>query len=334
MAFANPEVDVGVAEALPQLLILAGLLVAAGLIYLADAFVRAIFGTVSGTVGWIPYVGKLIESPVDSIAQKVSNAMGAAEAKIDNQIGVSFHKLAGIVVWLAEMLIALPLLVFDLGKLVGELLHRTTAGEQVAQAVTGSVTAVDRIAVHGIDRIRAAEASALHGIDTLGGRVGIIEQEIQGTLDPTLEALRARQRELEDGFQRAWELIKAHEEALGLGALTGAVAIALDELGGSWIRCETNKLIGRKLCGSNLGLLKDLLEGALLALTVADLCALTKGMIALAESSPVQDTLRAFTDGLDDLLLCQGVDIATPLPATTLSLGPLTQWGTVAAASV
>ncbi len=334
MAFA-PELGGGsIREGLPQLPILAGLIVAFGIVYVVDGFTRALFGTVSGAVGWIPFVGKVVSAPIETIAQKVSNAMGAAEDKIDSAIGVSFHKLASSLILTAELLIAIPVLLLDVARLLAQHALGITGLRNAANVAKGAASTVDAAATHGLDRVRAAEAGAIHGIDTLSGRIGIIEGEIADTFTPELEAMRARTRQLEDGYQRAWDLLRKHEEALGIGAVTGAVAVALESLGGGWIRCETNKLIGRKLCGSSFGLLKALIEGALGVFTIAELCNLSKLLVKVAQSGPVQESLTAVTVGLGDLFRCQGVSRADPYKLAAATLAPAQGYAALNAPSV
>lgn len=313
---------VEVAEALPQLVWLAGLLVCLGLIFVVDGFTRALFGTVTGALGWIPVLGKVVTAPIEKIEQKIVHALGTAEDKLDSAIGASFHKLAAIIITTAELLIALPVLLYDVAAKLYDLALGNHVTHEVAKAATHAAASATATAEHGIDRLRSSEAAAVHGIDTLSGRVGVIEDEIAQTLTPELAALRERARAIEEGFQRAYELARKHEELLGLTAMTGAVAVALDELGGSWIRCETNKLLGRKLCGSNFGLVKALLEGALGAFTITELCNLSKLLVKVADSAPVQDVLTFVTHGLTDLFKCQGVRRPKPYNLAAVPLAP------------
>src|SRR5437588_11037645 len=92
----EPE-GVALAEALPILMKLCGLIFAARLIYMSDGFCRALFGTLTGATSWIPWFGSKVSGTLHSVEQRITNYLGSAEAKIDSQLGTSFHKLARIV---------------------------------------------------------------------------------------------------------------------------------------------------------------------------------------------------------------------------------------------
>jgi hypothetical protein len=310
-----------VAEALPQLFILAGLIVSLGIVYVSDKFVRALFGTIKGAVGWLPWLGHVITAPIEQIEQKLTNALGEAESKIDSAMGASFHKLASIVITTAELLIALPVFLYELGQLVGRLLRDSTTARHGIERAAGLATDAGKVAQHGIDRTRSLEQDLSRGIDAVGERVTGLEHEVADVLARDVAALRQRTREIEDGFGNAWELIRKHEEALGIGALTGAVALALEELDAQWVRCEANKALGKLVCGSGPALWEALLAGVLDELVVSDLCDFADGTIKLAES--LRPVMLDFVDAEFALVGCHGATKPPPLKLTGYTPTPV-----------
>lgn len=309
------------AEAVPELGVLTLAIVALGLILLAEALVRGLFGTVNGAVGWIPWVGKVISAPIQTIEQKVISGLGAAEAKVDNAIGQAWHKLADTIVTLAELLVALPILLYQVAKLLGQLvISDVTHGEATKAARSAAADALAQ-ARHGIDRVRSTTDELGRGIDAVAGRVGALEHETADVLSPALDTVRGQVGRLEGEAVRTWDEVVANGELLGLAAFTGAVAVALEELGSGWIRCEANQHVGRKLCGIGPGLIKALLEGALGALTIGELCNLSKLLVKVAQSGPIQSALTVVTTGMTDLFRCQGVSRARPYKLPPLSVG-------------
>lgn len=281
------------AEAIPELGILCIAIVALGLVLLAEALVRGLFGTVSGAIGWIPWVGKVITAPIDTIAQKLISLLGAAEAKIDSTIGQSWHKLADTVVTVAELLIALPILLYDVVKLLGRLVvSDVTHGEATRAARSAAADALAQ-ARAGIDRVRATGDHALHGIDALAGRVGALEHATADVLQPEIAAARGAVHGLEGEVGRAWDVLKDHEVALGIGALTAATAVALSELEAGYIRCDANKLLGRAVCRTGpqgMGNLLGLFAAGALALDFKEYVKLMQGVT------------KVTTEGVSELL--------------------------------
>src|SRR5438874_9002861 len=93
VAPAVPLIEITLRFVLIPLLLLCSYLVAVGLIRLAEWVVRALFGTITGAVGWIPWANKVVAAPVHKIEQKLTHAMGRAEHKIDYRIGQLWHQL-------------------------------------------------------------------------------------------------------------------------------------------------------------------------------------------------------------------------------------------------
>src|SRR5437764_1217825 len=217
---------------------LAGALFIVGCIYVIDHFIRALFGTVSGAVGWIPFVGKIISAPIHAIEQKVTHSLGSAERRFDAYIATSWHKLGMLVRHIGRELedaaklalgVALALTLLPTKALVHYLIRVATrplrAGihtlEREYKGIEHGVKTLDRELDHVvIPRLRAAEHA------------------IEGVIEPELAGVRARERALEHGAVSTWEWIRRHPFSVASAAFAAAVAVALGRLGAGWIRCR------------------------------------------------------------------------------------------------
>src|SRR5438067_2489128 len=101
LAEAVPPVGPIFVPALQALFLLAAVFVAIGMVKLADAIVRGFFGTVEGTIGWIPFAGKVVSHSLHKIEQKVTHALGHAERKLDEAAALGWHNMARLVHLLA-----------------------------------------------------------------------------------------------------------------------------------------------------------------------------------------------------------------------------------------
>ena len=93
---AAAEADV-VIRAAPQVGMIAILAVALGMILAVDAVCRAFFGTLKGAVGWIPFAGNVVTSPISKIEQKVISYLSGLEQDIDSAMGHAVHNLATLI---------------------------------------------------------------------------------------------------------------------------------------------------------------------------------------------------------------------------------------------
>lgn len=326
------------------LLMLAGLVVALGMAYLADAIVRALFGTVSGALGWIPYAGKVLSAPVHSIEQKLTSALGRAEAGIDARIGRAFHELAKAVKWAGHELQAQASLLLTIAtlltgtttvsgalRLLGALRHelavlRAKGGQLLAlahrielalqHAAAGRIGGVVRVVQRPI-------AGELRGVERwVFPRVRGLEHELHDVVEPDVAALRARARAIEQQAIRAFELAKGAWRVAAVGAVTAAVAVALQRLGLGWVKCRNVGRVGRSLCGFPSGLLDGLLEGAIDVLVVADLCELVSLMSRAARE--FEGPLLTIVGTADALIGCRGATKPAPLRLNAVALVPPT----------
>lgn len=252
-----------VVEALPWLLALAGLLFAIGCIKLVDGFVRALFGTVSGAVGWIPFAGHVVKAPIVKIERKITNFLGRAEQGLDGYMGMAFHNLAHIARLLVHEIEQGAHLSWEIAKFLAA---HPTSGEVKAliHALTHPIATFQhierRLIAEERKRMRAIEQSVAQGVYP---RIRAGEHAIEDVLAPDIAALRERTKAIEHRLDRLWHWVRAHEKIVVTAAFTGAVAVALSRLGGRWIRCKNWRRIGKHVCGLPTSLIEDLLGLAL-----------------------------------------------------------------------
>lgn len=278
---AAPELipeAVSLAEALPTLGLLAALLFVLGCIYVIDAFVRALFGTVSGAVSWVPWLGHVVTTPVHAVERKITGALGTAESYFDSRIGMSFHKLARIGDQIGRELYGLALVSLTIAKVLTGSLTRADLGtiwHRLSTTWSGLVGQVEKVgsAVYG------PLTGELHRLEHwLNARVHALEGAIAGGIPRDIAGLRWRTRTLERGYERLWKEVKRHEKLLGIGALTGVVAVVLGRLGLGWTRCSNVNKLGRNVCGMNAQLLESLLADTLLIAGTLSLVEFAKEM--------------------------------------------------------
>lgn len=294
MAIAVPE-RVVIRDALPQLGILAALLFIVGCIYVIDGFVRALFSTITGTVGWIPYAGKVLAAPVHKIEQKVTHALGRAERAIDKRVGASFHKLALIARQIVREIAMTALMGVVIAGAIGRLvpwkdmieylrrrfdpLYKRDRAHDARLAKQGKQGAATRDLVTGkvIPRVKVSEARA-------------------ATLERTRvrTRTRAKDRAQDAAIARLWRWGLRHRTAFTTKAFVGASAWALAKLGVSWIRCSNVKKAGRRLCRAPSDLIDLLFGVGVITFILSDVCAVM---------SAIREVAIRFEPYLTELLL-------------------------------
>src|SRR6476660_6758301 len=88
------------------ILLLAGFIVAAGIIYGLHGFVKATVGGVAGIVGHIPGVGRVVSTPVNAVYHWMNSVFSAVEAGLDRRISHYFHQLAHLIKWVGDEIAA------------------------------------------------------------------------------------------------------------------------------------------------------------------------------------------------------------------------------------
>lgn len=248
---------------LVPLMRVSGLIVVLGIIFAADAFCRALFGTAEGVVGWIPWLGKVIQSPIHRIEQKVSNYLGGLESHIDASMGGYIHALATGVGQLASGEAEAGWATWLIAKVV----HATRVAVNALPSV-GSVTKVQTTVVKQtkviVKRVTHVEKIAAHAAP---GALTRTLRAIAGTLDDVvtwdIPRLWKRTKALERQYDRLSHRIRGARTVIGASVFAGLLVAALAKLGLSWMRCSNVKKVGKRICGMNPATLEALLADTL-----------------------------------------------------------------------
>jgi hypothetical protein len=259
-------------DALPPLIILAGLFVALGLVMLIDAFVRALFGALSSVVSVIPGLGGLTSAAIHRAEQAISNALGNGISGIETRIAHQFHNLAGVLFHFWHTLERSAVNVFDLAKLVAG-----AATFPDIHALQRKLTALIHSAEH------SAEVAILHALHAakvfthsvaqgVYPRLRALEHDVTKTIPKEIKATRTLAKEAEAEATRAWNLVRTRPWEVTTAVFAGAVAIALTTLGIGHLTCNNFKnLLGKWKCGLGT-LLDDLLGLAIAAIALESVC--------------------------------------------------------------
>jgi hypothetical protein len=274
---------------------LAGYFVAWGLVFVMDAVVRAFFGTATGAIGWIPFAGRIITSPLLAIEHKLTSYLGGLEAHFDAQMAARWHALASLVSQIAADAKTGAILEYQFARAIlklydkytlGEVLRRTGGGVKVIRSQVATVTRT----VVRVEKIVGAKADAV-----VVHRVGALAGELEHVIDWTLPRLRARQRAAEGEIGRLWHRVKANERRIGIGVAVGLVVAALGRLGLGWIRCRNVGKVGRNVCGMNPALLESLLADSLMIAGTLSLVEFAREMVGVTDTAvlPITTFWRA-----------------------------------------
>jgi hypothetical protein len=303
-----------VPEAVPDLGKMSGLIVLLGLLALLVALTEMLNWAFK--VALYPFTrGRAApQFTPKTLGQGISSTLGNWEAKIDADIGLSFHKLAEMV----------DRGVADVGlvtKLVQTLAARLVALEgtsprvaHAAQAAAAAAAAAQTTATHAS---AAAATTAAHSGRVEGGLQGQIDaltHHVTHLIEPELDTLRSAIPALEHGASTAWDEIVKHERLLGEAAMAAAVAAGLSRIGAGWVACEANQLLGQATCRRGPNAVKNLLEGLIDIAVILDLCQIVGLLVDVAESQAVTDVLTTLTSGIQELIQCRGIALAKPLP--------------------
>lgn len=264
---AAPELEPAVALTLKRLLIPLGTVLVFSVTYgvsrAAEQVARAFFGTLSGAVGWIPFVGDVLTAPIHKVAQKINHVLAAAALASEREIGDALHTLAALVRAVGQAIENAPMLAYALAKYVTTLLsvsewrkfYTSLVGRDRVQFATAKEA--KQIAA----KIRAREGHTAKVAAHAQARSVALPGEIAH--DWNIPGLRDRVKELEDGAVETWKWIRTHGRTVAAGAFVGTVAWALSRLGASWIRCRNWKRIGRQVCATDPSTIESLLADML-----------------------------------------------------------------------
>ena len=312
---AAPELEPAAAWTIRSLLVpfalLAGSVVAWGLVKIVDGFLRAFFGFAEDVtdvaVGWIPVLGKLVKHTISAAEQKATNELGKVAAGLAETVADSFHGLAtaadslghevyggAIAFWMLTEWLVHGVKVAALGpRLDEQYRHLRAQGARLGSTTARANTDHKVLAHPGTGTI----GGAIHaGLKPLTGEIGALEKwtlprvkaldrDMEQVLDHSIPALRARTRELEDGASNTFRWIRRHPLSATTGVFAGAVAVALGRLGGGWIRCSNWRKIGRVGCRMPLGTLEGLIALFTAEEAIRDLPSLVREMQLIASET-------------------------------------------------
>lgn len=264
-----------------------------GLIAAVRAFIDAMLGFVAATVGRLPIIGPFFSSGIGKLAQIISNKMGSWIMGLDATYGAFFIALSTITSELAQGQLDSAVFDFINAKKFAGVNDPATINKRVTKAINKASAAV-ATANSGIvtntreNHLTAAKAKAVAKAQTAG-----LAGELDHVIEWDLPRLRARTRAVEDSLGRAWNWIRARPKTIAETVAAGAVAIALAQLGASWIRCRNWKRVGRDVCASPLSDIEGFLAIALGAAAIADF----RELVKLAQSVE-----HVTAEGIKDLL--------------------------------
>lgn len=233
--------------------------VALALCLLCVYLAKALFGTASSAVGWIPLFGKVVSRSLTSIEQKIVSFMSEAANAADAKMGAAFHQLARVVDWIGQEIARHANLLYVVSSIL--------LGGQITAAVRAAIDALRHETTHAGAQASSALRKVVHAEAVIERGIGRdvlpalheLEREYEHVIGKVIPDIRAGELELERGAIRTWKWIRTHPSSLAATAFAGAVAWALARLGGGWIRCNNWRNIGRTVCNAPSHLIQDLL---------------------------------------------------------------------------
>jgi len=286
--FLIPQFD----ALLLSLLVLAGFLVAVGIIYVLHGFTKAVIGGIAGLISHIPGVGSIIASPVNAVYHWMNAEFAAAEAGLDRRISNYFHQLAKLVRWVGQEIEAHANLLYTLSTIL--LGSGLTAAIRAALALLHTqVNAVSASFTHLYRAFIRPIYGELHALERWTyPRVKALDHAIDVTIPRDIAGLRARTKALEDRASSALAELTKLNGLLGIAAMTGLIAAVISRLGIGWTRCDNAGKLGKSVCGMHPNLLESLIAGALVVASPISIVDLAKACQAF--EGDVEDGIKWF----------------------------------------
>lgn len=315
MAVAAPTVTRVVFRGLlVPILAIAGYLLCLGMAYAADGIVRALFGSLAGKVGWIPWAGKVIQAPIHTIVRKLTGYLGRIEAALEKRIAATFNDLA-------KLIVGLSVDIYDTALLLSEMSWHLTKGIPAAalgrrlSTVARKATTAQATADRALSLARNIDAADRHpGSSTAGANVRVQIRPLRLELRRFERTTNSRVTALEHAIAapiphvgvrdrapsyparreigRLWKRVRAHERLLVGGAGIALVLRAMAKLKLGWLRCSNVSKLGRRTCSLDSALLESLLSGSLIlvsGVSIVELARELQGSMEFAE-----DAMRTF----------------------------------------
>ena len=282
-----------VAPLLLDLATILGALAVIALCTIAIAFMGGIVYVLNKTVGRLPLVGGIISVAVNGLVDGFTTSLAGWSHDAHRALGAAFHSLARAVDWLgheieshSKLLNTMATLLLGQGTLanIRDLINRLIHGQTKQATINKTQTRANQ-------QTHAQAQAAQHAANVAHKTAIAIPGKVAKEWD--IPRLREQVRGLEDGAIDTWKWIRSHPLSLATAAFAGAVAVALQRIGASWIRCSNWKNIGKVGCG----LETDALTGLLGALFTVEAIANLRTLVELA-----QETEHAVATGIQDLL--------------------------------
>ena len=299
---------------LPDLLPLAGFLVAAGIVFVLWKFTRALGGALTIMGFHVPFIGDAIGGTAKTVFKWIDGEFAAAYAALEGQVGNSFHKLARLTENIgrqiehnatAVQVLTTALLGQTLGGTLATLVHRLTRQQSHTQVQVKQAT----VKAHSAAKSASQAASAAQ-VRTQGHKITANTKAIEHVVGHAvpiavpgaipipaghtgeLPNIRAKLREAEQAASRAWDWIKTHRGSVITGVATGVVGLALGKLGAGWTRCSNWNRYGKAICRADSSLIDNLLGDALAIVGTVSLVEFIRE--AQAVETEAVDALRFF----------------------------------------
>ena len=285
------------------------------------AFIQATRIIIGATVGKIPLLGSLLAPAFSSVASSITQVLDAQVRNIDAAIGASWHVTADLLSWFERQFREAA----HLTQAVAHTLYQFASKDYITVALrelrhlihslthAGSIALRETIVIN-----KKVDTTVAH---TVVPGLKRLEHEAEVVIPRDIGELRARTKALDREYERLYRWIRTHPWTAATTAFTGAVAVALARLGGSWIRCDNWKGIGRSVCGLPGSLISELLSGVLDVLVLTDLCELVAGMSQVAQAFvPEIDAIVGTASGL---IGCHGTTAPKQWAAQGVSLAPV-----------
>lgn len=267
----GPEVEI-VAKAVPNFGALAVLIVCAGIVLCVDAICRAFFGTLKGALGWIPYLGQVITSPIRSIEHKVVSFLAGVEHDIDAAIAHNIHVIARLAdqLWhTLELLAANIVLLGALGTAaaVHFLIH------PLEQWVRGVIHKIEEEIQH-IERVFIRQgAHVTHVINhNVFTRIKGAEVSINRIIEHELKPIREIAHDAEEIAVRTEKKLKPLYRAISQTGFLALLVAALGDLAVNALKCSEFGNLFKKWKCSLWNLLDSLLGLVVSALALESVC--------------------------------------------------------------
>lgn len=273
-----------------------GWAIAFGLCTISVYLLRGLFSftesTVGGLVGWIPGVGKWVNSKLEHAEQKFTHWVGQAAAGSELRMADAFHATADQVSSLGHEIFGMAVGFWQLTQWTSHVAWIALRGHELNKNLAAQLAANERRTKY-LTRQQALQGKAIAHADSppIGagvqtrtkpvrssvGHIGALDlpgirarnRVRDETVPQSIEGLRARVAEAEGAIDNLWSKVR-HLDKVTVGALAGAlVATMLGRLGAGWIRCSNWSRIGRAGCRMPFHLLEDFLA------LIADFAVLT-----------------------------------------------------------